>query len=74
MGEIMKAVSGMERDRANGLLKAILAVTGQKVRETSGPRAFPDAYDLKKVEPKPALVADYERVKENLEKLGVPFS
>lgn len=74
VGEILKAVSGMERDKANELLKAILEVTGQKVKETSGPREFPDAYDLKTVEPKPALVADYDRVKENLAKMGVPFS
>ena len=74
VGEILKAVSGMERDRANELLKAILEVTEQKVGEASGPRAFPDAYDVEKVEPKPELVADYERVKERLSKLGIPFS
>jgi hypothetical protein len=74
VGEILNVVAGMERGKANEVLKAILAVTEQKVKETSGPRAFPDAYDLKTVEPKPALVADYERVKENLAKLGVPFS
>jgi hypothetical protein len=51
-----------------------LEVTEQKVKETSGPREFPDAYDLKKVEPKPALAADCDRAKENLAKLGVPFS
>ena len=73
VGEILKAVSGMEREKTNERLKAILEVTEQKVKETSGPRAFPDAYDLKTVEPKPALVADYNRVKENIAKLGVPF-
>ena len=64
----------MERGRANELLKAILEVKDQKMKETSGPRAFPDAYDLKTVKPKPALVADHDRVKENLAKLGVPFN
>ncbi len=74
VGEILNAVAGMDRGKANELLKAILEVTARKVKETSGPRAFPDAYDLETVEPKPALTADYERVRENLAKLGIPFS
>ena len=73
VGETMKAVAGMERGKANELLKAILEVKDEKFKETTGPRAFADAYDLKMVQPKPELVADYDRVKENLAKLGVPF-
>jgi hypothetical protein len=73
VGEILNAVAGMERAKANELLKAILQVTEQKVKETTGPRPFPEAYDLKTVEPKPALLADYEKVRDNLAKLGVPF-
>jgi methylamine--corrinoid protein Co-methyltransferase len=73
VGETMNAVAGMESGKANELVKEILAVTEQKIKECSGPRAFPDAYDLDTVQPKPELLADYERVKENLGKLGVPF-
>ena len=74
MGEIMDAVAGMERDKANGLLKKVLEVAWQKVPETSAPRSFPDAYDLKTVQPKPEYQKDYETVKENLARLGVPFA
>jgi methylamine--corrinoid protein Co-methyltransferase len=74
VGEILHAVAGMERAKANELLKAILEVADRRVKETSGPRPFPEAYDLRTVEPTSALLADYERVKENLTKLGVPFS
>ena len=70
----MNAVAGMERGKANELLKAILEVKDEKFKETAGPRAFADAYDLKTVQPKPELVADYDRVKENLARLGVPFA
>jgi methylamine--corrinoid protein Co-methyltransferase len=74
VGEILNAVAGMERGKANELLKAILEVKDEKFKETAGPRAFADAYDLKTVQPKPELVADCDRVKENLAKLGVPFA
>lgn len=73
VGEILRAVAGMERGKANELLRSILEVKEQKLKETAGPRHFADAYDLKTVQPKAALVADYDRVKENLAKLGVPF-
>jgi methylamine--corrinoid protein Co-methyltransferase len=74
IGEILNAVAGMETARSNELLKSILKVTEQKIAETSGPRSFPEAYDLKTVQPKPELMADYDRVKENLARLGVPFT
>jgi methylamine--corrinoid protein Co-methyltransferase len=73
VGEILRAVAGMERSKANELLRLILEVKERKLKETAGPRHFADAYDLKTVQPKPALVADYDRAKENLAKLGVPF-
>ena len=73
VGEILRAVAGMERGKANELLRLILEVKERKLKETAGPRHFADAYDLKTVQPKPALVADYDRAKENLAKLGVPF-
>ena len=70
----MNAVAGMESGKANELVRSILEVTDQKIQECSGPRTFPEAYDLDTVQPKPELMADYERVKENLGKLGVPFA
>ncbi len=73
VGEILRAVAGMERGKANKLLRSILEVKERKLKETAGPRHFADAYDLKTVRPKPALAADYDRAKENLAKLGVPF-
>jgi len=74
VGEILEAVAGMDRDRANELLRKVLELADGKIKETGGPRAFPDAYDLKTVKPKPELLADYHRVKENLNRLGVPFA
>lgn len=74
VGEILVAVAGMERDRANELLKAILRETDEKMAACAGPRAFPEAYDIETVRPRPELVADYERVKARLATLGVPVA
>jgi len=73
VGEIMNAVAGMDREKANELLKKILEVTEKKVAETQAPREFPEAYDLKTVQPKPELMDDYNKVKESLASLGVPL-
>lgn len=74
VGEILNAVAGMQRDRANELLQAVLRVTEEKLQASSGPRSFPEAYDVDTVQPRPELVADYERVRETLGRLGVPFA
>jgi methylamine---corrinoid protein Co-methyltransferase len=74
VGETMNALAGMERGKANALLKAVLATTDEKLKACSGPRSFPEAYDPETVRPRPELVKDYDRVKEALAKLGVPFA
>ena len=73
VGEIMRAVAGMERRQANELLKKVLELSDRKTAATAGPRSFPEAYDLDTVKPRPGLLADYHRVKEDLARLGVPF-
>ncbi|MBW2602534.1 MAG: monomethylamine:corrinoid methyltransferase [Deltaproteobacteria bacterium] len=74
LGEIMDVTAGMKPEKANELIKAILA----KVDEVEEGEAmlqvpFPDMYDVKTVRPKPDYEAMMMRAKDELARLGVPY-
>ncbi|MBM3132545.1 MAG: monomethylamine:corrinoid methyltransferase [Chloroflexi bacterium] len=74
IGEVMDVSAGMERQKANALVKRIM----DKVEKTlpAGPAPqpnFPETYDLKTLRPWPAYEAAMLRGKEELARLGVPY-
>jgi len=73
-GEVMNAMAGMDRQKANEVILAIMRKTGEHAKEVKGNTAkFPDVYDLATVKPKPEFVAYMEKAKEELAQCGVPF-
>ncbi len=74
VGEVLKAVAGMPRDKANELILAIMRKTDEHVSEVKGNTArFPDVYDIETVKPKQEFIDILERAKEELAEVGVPF-
>lgn len=74
VGEAMNAVAGMDRLKANELVKRIMdrvekTLPTQPVLQTP----FPEAYDVKTVKPLPEYEATMLRAKEELAQLGVPY-
>ncbi|MBI3978570.1 MAG: monomethylamine:corrinoid methyltransferase [Chloroflexi bacterium] len=75
--EVMRGAAGMNRERANALINAIMAKTDEALpRETPSVRykLFPEFYDLETVKPKPEHVAVCNQAAEDLARLGVPYS
>ncbi len=74
LGEVMKAMAGMERSRANEVIKNIMQAMESHAGEVKGNTTrFTEVYDLKTVQPKQGYVDHLERAKEELAKCGVPY-
>jgi len=71
--DVMRAASGMSRDRANELLRAILAKGEEVIPESKGLQHLPAVYDLERIEPKPEYRDECQRVADGLVALGVPI-
>lgn len=73
-GEVMEAVAGMPRDKANRLIDAIMKKTEEYAGEVKGNTTkFPGVYDLETVKPKQEYLDILERAKEELARCGVPY-
>lgn len=74
VGEVLKAMAGMPRDKANDLILGIMKKTAEYAPEVKGNTAkFPDVYDVDTVQPKQQFIDILERAKDELAKLGVPY-
>lgn len=74
VGEVLKAVAGMPREKANELILAMMRKTDEYAGEVKGNTAkFPEVYDIDTVQPKQKFVDIMERAKEELSCAGVPY-
>ncbi len=74
VGEAMNAVAGMERLKANTLVKRIMdRVEKTLPTVTPAQTPFPEAYDVKTLKPLPEYEATMMRAKEELARFGVPY-
>lgn len=64
---------GMPRDKANELLKRILALYEGQLGSAPQGQTFGQLYEVKKVQPTEEYLAVYGRAKEQLAGLGVPY-
>lgn len=78
VGEVCTAVAGMDRNQAGALAVKILnkfeeiwKANGYRNEEYHKP--FAECYDLQTVKPLPEYEATYNRVKEDLASMGLPF-
>ncbi|MFO8011527.1 MAG: monomethylamine:corrinoid methyltransferase [Dehalococcoidia bacterium] len=74
VGEVLRAVAGMPREKANELILSIMRKTDEHVKEVKGNTArFPDVYDIETAKPKQEFIDILERAKGELAEAGVPF-
>ncbi|MBM3133387.1 MAG: monomethylamine:corrinoid methyltransferase, partial [Chloroflexi bacterium] len=74
LGEVMKGMAGMDRQKANGVIKAIMKAMESHAGEVKGNTTrFTEVYDLKTAQPKQEYVDYLERAKEELARCGVPY-
>ena len=73
VGEVMNAVSGMRRDRAEELVHRLLKASDERAETGSERIEFPDVYDVEAERFKPDFLDDLARAKETIANLGVPF-
>lgn len=72
-GETSIAVAGMKTAEANELVKKILAKYEDQLVTAPEGKTFSELYDVKKVQPTAEYMAVYQRAKEELARLGVPY-
>ncbi|MBI4330175.1 MAG: monomethylamine:corrinoid methyltransferase [Chloroflexi bacterium] len=70
---VARAVSGMERDEANGLLNKVLGLYEGTWDQPEKGKRYSYYYDLRTLTPSPALADIYRRGEEELIRLGVPL-
>ncbi|MBU1054894.1 MAG: monomethylamine:corrinoid methyltransferase [Proteobacteria bacterium] len=73
VGEILSAVAGMDEQKANKLAKTIYDRWIVEKEHAQQPKDFPELYDLKTVQPKEDWLSSYNRVKDELARMGVPY-
>jgi len=75
LGEVMRGMAGMERSKANEVIKNIMHAMESHASEVKGNTTkFIEVYDLETVQPKDEYVGYLEQAKEELAKCGVPYS
>lgn len=75
LGEVMRAMAGMERQKANDVIRKIMHAMESHAGEVKGNTTrFTEVYDLETVQPKQWYVDYLERAKEELAGCGVPFA
>ncbi|MBP1687843.1 MAG: methylamine---corrinoid protein Co-methyltransferase [Deltaproteobacteria bacterium] len=72
--QMMKACTGLSAERANDLAQKIMRKVDELLPTIEKQVAFPDAYDLDTVRPKPAYEAGMLRVMDELARLGMPLN
>ncbi len=73
--ELGHAATGIKRDDANELVKAIVQSYEKKVTKDGGPwgYTFDEMYDLKTLTPRPKFIELYDKMKNEMKDLGLEF-
>ncbi|MFO8010482.1 MAG: monomethylamine:corrinoid methyltransferase [Dehalococcoidia bacterium] len=75
LGEVMRKMAGMERGKANEVIKAIMKAMESHAGEVKGNTTrFNEVYDLDTVQPKQEYIDYLERAKEEMAGCGVPLN
>jgi len=77
IGETLNAVAGMERSRANELAQTIVCKADEELNKLSPPpepRSWIEVYDQENIKPKSEYESALFRVKDDLARIGVPYS
>lgn len=74
VAETARAVAGMGRERANKVLGRILALYEDQLGSPPEGKVFPELYDLRTILPLGEYLAIYERAKDQLSRLGIPYA
>lgn len=72
--EIMRVSAGMPADAANELVQKIMLRVDELLPKVTKQLPFPEAYDIETVKPRPAYEADMLKTRDELAKLGMPYS
>ena len=76
-GELAYALAGVKRDHANTIAKTMLGKYEHMITKESdgGPPgyAFDEIYDMKTLTPRPQFLQVYEKVKKEIEDMGINF-
>lgn len=75
--EVMRGAAGMQRQRANAMVNAIMTRLDEALpRETPTAQytEFPELYDTKTIKPKPEYADSFNKAMEEMARLGVPLS
>ena len=75
MGEVAHAVTEMSRDDANSIVKMILEKYESRIKRRIPPQGkkFQECYDVHTITPSKEYTELYERIKRELEEIGVEF-
>ncbi len=76
-GAVIRAAAGMERDKANTLVNAIMKKNDEALLHEATPtkyKQFPELYDVKTLKPKPEYTAAFTNATEEMARLGLPVS
>jgi methylamine--corrinoid protein Co-methyltransferase len=72
--DVTKVASGLPRDEANEIVNKIVSRYDDKYDNPPRGVTYQECYDTVKVEPRPEFVALYDKVKDDLGGMGIPFS
>jgi methylamine--corrinoid protein Co-methyltransferase len=75
IGEVMEVTAGMDKSKANELVKNIQVKVDERIGQVSAQKPFFEAYDWdgKTTKPKPDYEAGMMEVKEELAGMGMPY-
>lgn len=76
MGEAAHAVSGINREDANEMVKTLLPKYEDRIKARNPPigKKFQECYDVKKITPSKEYLELYRKVKNELEDIGLKFN
>lgn len=74
IGEVLDATAGMDKGKANGLVKAIMEKADSLLGKEPPMVHFTEKYDVKTVKPLPEYETKMMQVKEDLARMGIPFA
>lgn len=73
LGEIMDVSAGMDKDRANELVKRIMEKTDNLLGKEPPIEIFPEKYNVNTVQPKGDYEAKIMEAKEDIARMGMPY-
>jgi len=74
MGEICKASAGVSREQADRIVRYLLNLYENRIKDAPAGDTFENLYDQRTLQPIPEYEAIYNEVKTELCQLGMSFS